>query len=335
VRENWARFSATLDLTRSQVEALIAPAFPGKAVVQRSIVAGGLANTNIYVRLADGEQLLLRIFQRDPGQAEKEYNLSLLTSNRVPVPPCLYFSPTNPFSGHPYLIRQWVEGDRLETILPAIDPAGASELGRAVGAVLASIHSFTFARAGFLDGKLNVTAEIDLGSRGLVAYVRQCFFEGAAGQRLGGNMTEAVLAFVDRQALLLDEWTGPPCLAHCDFGGSNILACRSLTGWDVAAVLDWEFALSASPFIDLGNLLREPLGCSNQFVEAVFGGYREAGGRLPASWRRMSLLVDLTAWLELLTRPDSGPALIADARFMIAGTLSRWDSTEGRLLGAG
>jgi hypothetical protein len=58
----------------------------------------------------------------------------------------------------------------------------------------------------------------------------------------------------------------------------------------IAAVVDWEFAFSSgSPFIDLGNLLRPPLGDLPGFEEAVADGYRAAGRVLPDDWRRRSL----------------------------------------------
>lgn len=81
----------------------------------------------------------------------------------------------------------------------------------------------------------------------------------------------------------------------------------------VAAVLDWEFAFSGSPFVDLGNVLRPPRGDDEAFVAAVAEGY----GPLPPEWRRMSRLVDLMAWADFLSRPNPGPALVADARMMI------------------
>jgi aminoglycoside phosphotransferase (APT) family kinase protein len=85
----------------------------------------------------------------------------------------------------------------------------------------------------------------------------------------------------------------------------------------VTAVLDWEFAFSGSPFFDLGNLLRPPLGDRPGLAAAVAAGYRRAGGQLPEDWRRMSELVDLMAWADFLNRPTTGEDLIRDAHAMI------------------
>ena len=61
-----------------------------------------------------------------------------------------------------------------------------------------------------------------------------------------------------------------------------------------------------------------------------------AGGALPADWRDLSRIADLSAWADFLNRADATPQLIADARRMIErgvrfvqtwhGNLQPWDS---------
>jgi hypothetical protein len=95
-------------------------------------------------------------------------------------------------------------------------------------------------------------------------------------------------------------------------------------GREVAAVIDWEFAFSGTPFFDLGNLLRPPLGEIPGMQAAVERGYRNAGGDLPIEWRKMSKLTDLTAWLEFLTRKNAGINLISDCKTQICKTIGEW-----------
>jgi aminoglycoside phosphotransferase (APT) family kinase protein len=47
-----------------------------------------------------------------------------------------------------------------------------------------------------------------------------------------------------------------PCLVHNDFGNRNILVRQENGKWGVAAILDWEFAFSGSPLLDVGHFLR-------------------------------------------------------------------------------
>ena len=43
---------------------------------------------------------------------------------------------------------------------------------------------------------------------------------------------------------------------HADYNGKNLLMQSTHEGWQVAAVLDWEFAFAGSPLFDTGNFLR-------------------------------------------------------------------------------
>jgi aminoglycoside phosphotransferase (APT) family kinase protein len=95
--------------------------------------------------------------------------------------------------------------------------------------------------------------------------------------------------------------------------------------WRVAAVLDWEFALSATPAFDIGNLLRPPFGEHPTFVAGFAHGYRVAGGELPDDWQRVARIADLFAWVDLLGQRSEDPALTTDARRIIAATVDEVD----------
>jgi aminoglycoside phosphotransferase (APT) family kinase protein len=291
---------------------------------------GGLANTNLRLRLSNGgPPVLLRFYVRSPGAASIEHAIHQRVAGQVPVPAWFYFAPDNPLTHHPYALLEWVDGMRLELAAPTLEAAQLAVLGRAVGASLAGIHAVTFPLTGFFDADLRVAQPISVGRDGLVGYLHQCLVEGRGGARLGAALTQALLAHTATAGVLLDTWDGPPCLVHGDFGGSNLLVRSGPAGWQVAAVLDWEFAFSGSPFFDLGNLLRPPLGDRPGFAEAVHAGYMAAGGRLPAAWRPMSRLADLLAWADFLNRPVASDRLIRDARANIERTLAGAQALPG------
>lgn len=328
MRKNWNRATSVLDFGIEQLTTLIEPAFPGSRVVECKRTEGGLANTNIRLQLSDGKRpLLLRLFVRDPKQAAKEWKLNALVHKSVPSPEFLHFSTDNSFSGHPYILMEWIDGVRMETVMPNLEENEVRVLAHSVGESLASIHDFKFAHFGFFDDDLQVREPIDLGGAGLISYARQCLVDGIGSKRLGEKLTERVLEFLEKEAGILDEWDGEPCLSHSDFGGSNILVYKGITGWKVAAVLDWEFAFSGTPFFDFGNLLRDPTGSTPGFESSFAAGYRSAGGKLSPKWRQMSRLNDLTAWMEFMTRKDPGDALIADAQRIITQTMDTWKSS--------
>lgn len=323
MRENWNRATQTLEFTIDELTKMIAPILPERKVVASFYTQGGLANTNIRLKLSGTKTpMILRVYTRDPVQAEKEVRIYHRIAGKVPAPAVYYYSPTNPVSGHPYTLMQLMEGDRLETLVDGLDSSWSVEVGRSVGSALAAIHSVTFDQAGFLDPQLNVATPITMGGAGLVEYGESCTNQDIVRQRLGDRLSEDLIRFMKNGAVLFDQWNGPACLTHCDFGGSNILVEKYPQGWKVTAVLDWEFAFSGNPFMDFGNLLRDPLGSVEGFEQAVYEGYTANGGALPAEWRRMSRLADLTAWLEFLTRPEAGDRLIYDCRSMIEKTMS-------------
>jgi aminoglycoside phosphotransferase (APT) family kinase protein len=267
--------------------------------------------------------VLLRLYQGDPAHAAKEVAITARIAGTVPVANSLYFSATNPMTGHPYAILQWIDGQTFETVRSAHDRSTAASLGRSIGHSLAAIHSFTFDKRGFFAADLSVPDAIDLGRSGLLVYLSRCLVDGPGGARLGADLTTAVLAFAQREGEMLDAWLGAPCLVHGDFNGANILVRPNTAGDpEVAAVLDWEFAFSGSPAFDFGNLLRPPLGHDPDFAATVADGYRKAGGSLPTDWQHIARIADLFAWADIVSRPNVGPEVIADARHVVADIIA-------------
>jgi len=142
-------------------------------------------------------------------------------------------------------------------------------------------------------------------------------------ERLGPELTQALMAFAEREPNLGASWPGPPSLTHGDFGRSNILVCIDELGARVEAVIDWEFAFSGSPMMDLGNLLRPPLGnyraSKTRWLVAIAPRVTclRTGGDSP-------LYNGLADWAAFVGRPRINDALIDDARRMISRTLESW-----------
>ncbi len=321
-RQAWARKAEWAEVSAADAALLLRPALGEVPVTSVHRVSGGLVNTNLRVELAGPPgRVLLRLFQRDAQQAHKEAAIDKLVCGTVPTARFLYFAPDNPISRRPYAVLQWIEGRQLDQAAWGADDATLAALGRVVGEVLARIHSFRFPRAGFFTPELEVPSAIDLDKQGLLRFIRQCLLDGPGGERLGAALTKRLFAFVEREGDRLDEWLGDPRLTHADCNPSNILVAHESTGWRVAAVLDWEFALSATPAFDFGNLLRSPFGSFPAFVEGLADAYSAAGGTLPRDWLRIARLADLFSWADLLGQRSEDPALAADARRIIAATI--------------
>jgi aminoglycoside phosphotransferase (APT) family kinase protein len=337
MRARWERADEPLALDVSALTALIQPAFPDQVVARSEPTVGGLANTNIRLELsAHPEPLLLRLYTNrstgltgtQPGAPEKEAALHRRLAPMLPVPQLFFAAAGNPITGHAYMLREWVNGERLEVVAHQLGPMELKELGYDIGSVLAGIHSVTFPEQGFLDGSLNVTPFPPEIRGGLADFMHHLL--GKCGkERLGPQLTQALMEFAERTDGYGATWSTAPCLTHADFGGSNILVHADQHGAHVAAVVDWEFAFSGSPFMDFGNLLRPPLGELPGFEDAVARGYRAAGGALPDDWRQRSLHIDLGAWAGFLGRPRISEARADDARRIIARTLENWQYARG------
>lgn len=325
MRENWSRAQPAVALQPDEIAILVSAAVAG-ARVESAKPAGGLANTVLDVRLDRHPwRVLLRLYQRAPSEAWKETAITALVARcGVPTARFLHFAETNEFTGHPFAVLEWVDGRPLEDFAAEADDAALAPVARRVGGVLARIHSVRFDQAGLFDRRLRVANPIALGHAGLRASLQHYLIEGVGGERLGAGLTGRLMAFVEREGHALNRWPGGPCLVHADFHGANILVCQDeMARWQVGGILDWEYAHSGAAALDLGHLLRPPLGARPGFAEAVAKGYRNCGGILPDDWQRSARIADLQAWADLANRPEVGDDVIADARKRIAATIGR------------
>ena len=244
----------------------------------------------------------------------------------MPIARLLHFAATNPATGHPYLLLDWVEGERLEIVAADAVESDLADLGEAVGEALAAIGSVTFAEAGFFDDDLGIVRPFRLDGPGYLSLLGELLADGVVESRLGPELTERLLSVTRDAVQALGGLDPTPRLVHCDFGGSNILVRRESGRWIVAAVLDWEFAFSGPQIVDIGNLQRPPLGRRAAFSDAFIRSFAAHGGALPEDWRRLASFVDMLAWVDFLNRPDPGARRIADSRKVIEATLSDLDS---------
>ena len=222
-------------------------------MVANELTSGGLANTNVRLELsAYRRPVLLRLYIRDPKVdaapmpeiAAKEAALHRLLAPKVPVPRVIFAAPDNPITGHAYMLRDWADGQRLEVAALEQAPAMLVELARDIGNVLAGVHNVTFVEGGFLDGQLNVVP-FPPGIGGQLPDLLETLLGVRGKERLGPELTQALMAFAQREPNLGASWPGPPSLTHADFGGSNISSVIHERGARVAAVIDWSLRAAA------------------------------------------------------------------------------------------
>jgi fructokinase len=114
-------------------------------------------------------------------------------------------------------------------------------------------------------------------------------------------------------------------LVHGDFNKRNLLVHPIAGRWAVAAVLDWEFAVSSSPLADFGNFLRYEFSARPLAEPHFSSGFLNAGGALPENWRRLARLVDLIALCESLTRDELPNDISAELVELVRATVENRD----------
>lgn len=302
----------------------------GERLASFEVLSGGKANTNLrLVCKGSTPDLVLRIYQRDPAQREKEVAICGLLGNQVPVPDIIVHGAESGVLHEPFALMAFVEGQTIEARFQMLDASERMALGHSLGSTLAAIHAKTYESAGFLNEDLQVATPLPNGGQGLCSVLDWLLDENDASLRLGPDRCAALREHMAQRIAKFDAWPPLPRLVHGDFGFSNILITGEGSDVRVAAVLDWEFALAATPLLDLGNLIRPPAGEDAGFVDALAQGYRSVEPGLPQDWVDLSRAVDLTAWVDFAGRPDAPEDLLDHARSMIDRILGSTSKKNG------
>ena len=328
MQEGWGRRFALLTLDIDTLSSLLEPVAAGRAVISAEPLGGGLVNTNYKVALAAFPgSVVVRLYTRDPAACRIEYDIYQLVHSHIPMAEILFADTEGVRSGRPYMITRWVPGLKLDTVIAAGDTDTIKRAAWAAGETLAALETYTFGEPGFFGPGLSLREPLHTARDSVVAMVATSLFESEAGIRLGKDLTQRIWGLLTRHADLLDEANGPATLVHGDYKAQNLLLQKqSSDTWEMAAVLDWEFALAGSSLFDLSILLRYAETLPPVFEEGVISGYRGAGGRLPLDWKRVIKLLDLLNLCEFLRSPEPRSTMISDVTRLVQATCDEWDS---------
>jgi aminoglycoside phosphotransferase (APT) family kinase protein len=308
-----------LVLTPEQLERRLQGWQSGVRVTEIELLRGGLRNTNYRVALAErASPVVARFSVADPAACAREAALSQLLAGQVPRPELLY---TDCAGDPPLAVYALAPGERFEDLLERAAPAVLEATAFAAGGVLARIHAVTFPAAGFLGPDLTVAEPFRTGGAGWAAYIEDFLFRRRVGEMLGAAMTTKLWELVCASALRLDPLAGDRSMVHADYQPANLLVGHDGIGWTVTAVLDWEFALAASPLLDVATFLRHADRLPAAYARGLIAGYLAGGGTLPPDWRAMAKLLDLLNLCSLLDQPGGGPATIERIRGLITATI--------------
>ncbi|HEU5141128.1 MAG TPA: aminoglycoside phosphotransferase family protein [Bacillales bacterium] len=324
MKDNWERVKPAMKLSHSEINGM-AKSYFGRDVVDFNLVSGGLSNSNYQIRMEGTDRpYLLRVYGSSEPTCQKERDVHRLVRKTVPVPEFYYVDSSCRIYEKHFAIMEWVEGIPLNKVMHGGASADIVEAAASAGAVLADIHQYGFDSPGFFGTGLTVKEPLRLGPEMFLSFIEESLFHGVAGSWLGKDLTERLWRFAKENASLLSEEPDRYSLTHSDYNGWNLLMSRDAGEWKTAAVLDWEFAFSATSTVDIGNMLRyeEP---GSLFENHFIKGFESRGGRLPKEWRKLAKLEDLIALCDLLNRSSNGPNRVNDLRALVGTTLDQWN----------
>ena len=246
-------------------------------MVSVTLLPAGKSNTNYKLVLSDGETCVLRLHSH--GDTRREVHLMNLVRGLVPVP--LEVS-----RGENWSLFTFVEGEMLQGIPDALDVAAQT---------LARISSVKFQAAGWIEADGSVSP---FPWGGVEGYATAELESSEVQTWLGSEMVEAVLRVLRSEKQRLAEVDADTSLVHGDFNPTNIL----IRDGSVSGVLDWEYCHVGTPYMDIGNLLRNTAA---KYHSRIKSGLQAAGMYLPKDWQKRAQLVDLTSHLEFLSSTRS------------------------------
>ena len=305
----WLRSEPRRVLPEPILQRIVSRALPHANLIGIEPLSEGLRNANFKLHLdAAREPAVLRIYEHDPSLCPKEVDLLRLLAASVPVPEVLYAEPHGWEDLPPFALLRYVEGITFRDLKRSGDRDAIAQAACSAGETLAAIGRITFPKAGWLAPGPAVTAPLLEGADAVPRFVDLCLASPNLQRRMPADLREQTHAAIWPAAAPLAQLHGETHLVHGDLGSRNLLVRHIAGRWRVAAVLDWEFAISSSPLVDLAHFLRYERATRPLAEPHLSTGFLDAGGVLPPDWRRLSRLLDLTSLCESLTHevlPDS------------------------------
>lgn len=308
------------------LQEIINIALPGCCAVDAQPFADGLRNANFRVQIDSTPKfVVLRVYEHDASLCQKELDLLNLVGNSIPVAEVIHAEPSGMNHVPPFLVLSYVEGISFRELKRNGDTDSIAQAAVDLGRTLALIGRAKFPKSGWLDRGPSVTAALLEGPDPVPRFVDVCLDHDNLQQRMTATLRDRVSRSVWSFAPHLVSLGENACLVHGDFGNRNILVRKVDKKWTVSAVLDWELAISGCPLIDVGHFLRYEM-LSNPRVEPHFSrGFMEAGGGLPADWRRVARILDLMALCQSLTHDAVPSTIVAELVELVAATVDDRD----------
>src|SRR5262249_807387 len=155
-----------------------------------------------------------------------------------------------------------------------------------IGEALAALSRYKLAKRGVLGAGPLVVGPFFDGPNAIPEFIESCLASPILRERLEARARDRICAMAWGRAKELACLRDGTRLVQNDFGKRNVLVRREQDRWRVAAIIDWELAVSGSPLFDVASFLRYERMESPTREPNFSLGYQRGGGALPEDWRR-------------------------------------------------
>ncbi|GAB1516594.1 phosphotransferase family protein [Actinophytocola sp. KF-1] len=271
----------------------------GSAVTAVTSLPESVQRKAVRVRTDDGGDYTVTENVRG-NSAPVEAALLRRLASVLPVPEPVY-ADDGDLLGYPILVKRFVAGQTVSSVLPTAAERDARDIAAAVGGVLAGIGTVGFDAPGeFTDTSLRPRPSPEFDLLALPAHVENRLNRPGAASHLDLADRRRLIEIVARDAAVLTAVRDQARLVHSDFNGKNIVVRQENRRWLVAAVLDWEFAFSGPPLTDVANHLRFPDLLPASYRNAFLDAFVAGGGVLEDDWERLARALDMFAVVDFL-----------------------------------
>lgn len=300
-----------IHLTYEELLLLVRKAFPScKKIDHWEILTGGAVNTSYKLQI-ESHCFVLRLYVRERSHCKTEQAIHQLIDTTVSTPKLIYADELHePWA---FAIFEFIPGLHLSQI----SQEQKTPLSYQLGALLASIHSFKFPEAGLFGEGTAIKVPFEKGSSPYLEETRSVLSHGIhIKKRLGNQLTQDALAFIEANRHFFPIVHDDACLTHADFKPANLLYHD-----EKPFILDWEFAHAGLGILDFAILLRH----RDQFpldLTALEKGYCDHGGELPKDWIPSALITDFVNIVTLLEEPSERPQLFQQLTSILQQTIT-------------
>lgn len=315
LKKDWERFAHSIPLDKEMVTTLLAPLI-NEPITTITLLSDGCVNSNYKLTFASHPPLVLRLYARNPDALAMEVALQNRLAKSVPIANILYADSSCQLTPYPYALMEWIDGELMRDVILLQNETSIKECAYAAGMLLNQLRKTPFSERGFL--KPDLTIEPFTTDTEFLPYMRKCLQDELIIDELGSSLITDLQQYITSHQSLLTNMPQPH-LTHADFDPTNILVKRIHGKYEIAALLDWEFALSDSYFLDMGIFLRYSQRLPACYTDAFIQGLQSEGLILPDDWKIRVNLMDILCLLSILydNRTIQRPLMKQDVKSLL------------------